>query len=328
MTVFTCPACGLPNTTHTSTKCTGCGLPNAYQKSALDKRRKEALTDKVNDVTVDPRITKKSTDYMNNDTGRYDPHKNSRRYNTDCGGQTEFDMVVGEGVYATRSWERDSLGRLVSPTKHHIWKPGVNVSDGHGFYAYTDKPTFSGKVKGVILASGKVEYGTRGCIAEKATIVAIHEPLTITGFKPLTILKKVGAVIAHRIGSDKAQGGPGIGFHVGITVASLYTFLYAVVAAVAATTLLSTGLFALLAATTGLLAVSMIMSVGLTTKKYRELMGDKSAGSYSLKELYPDVKFYTNEKKMLKDFGLPNNYTPPEPEVPKPTDEEFWKMTV
>lgn len=307
MSVFRCHQCGDVNSTYMGYTCTTCGALANGAKVTYNQRKKQLL------------------EQVEKDMASLDPHKRARSYNTECGGQTDFELVVGEGVYATRSWTRDGLGRLVSPTRHHVWKPGENVSDGHGFYAYTDNPTFEGEVKGVILASGKVTYGTRGCIAEKATIVAIYDPHNFS-FAPLKNLRKLGAIIAHKYGSDR-ESSVGIIAHIATIIASTYSLVFGVVMAFGATTLLSTVLFGLLAAVGLVLAFSMIMTVGMTKANYQEWTG-QTDGVYPLKELYPDVKFFSNKKKMLRKYGLPNNYTPPEPEIPKPTDEDFWTAKV
>lgn len=248
-----------------------------------------------------------------------DPQKYARRQNTDCGGQTEFDMVVGNGVYATRSWNRDRLGRLVSPQQYHVWKPGENVaSNGHGFYAYTDKPTWDAQVHGIIRAFGKVTYGSRGLIAEKAEIVAIHDKGTSLDKRIL----KGFAKLYDTMGGDNSMVA-----NITFIVLGILLFMGGFSGAVTSLSATSGVLATLAVIAGGLLcwaAASYIVRTTLMTSSERKSFL-ASGSAYSLKKLYPNVQIYKTQKAMLKAYGLPNNYTK---RVPSPDDDNFWDVKV
>lgn len=257
---------------------------------------------------------------------REDKHPRPYRGNAECSGD-QWNMVLGE-TYAFRSWVVDNRGRLRSPQQsHYVWKAGENVAFdrettlpdyAEGFYAYTDKPTWNGDVTGVIKAYGYVTEGTRGIVAEKAEIVALctNRP---DGIKRSKFSTHLAEKLAHSERANYGSIGVPLGIFGVLAIMAGFALLFTPVK------FLGVALFILAAAAIygvfSLLTAEMLIDNAGGKEKWQK-HGVKAV--YSLRELYPDVKFYRSKAKMLADYRKLIVPVTEEPPLSSPRDEEFW----
>lgn len=230
-----------------------------------------------------------------------------------------YEWTIGE-VYGVRSWNRDSLGRLVSPQRSYVWRPGENIADDatrHGFYAYTDTPSYKGDVKGIIKGYGKTTEGTRGFQCEKAEIVAL-----VDGTKPVKH-NKLRDFAAKRVANSRTHD---------LGALALWLFLVTVA--------LGGGLFILSVVVHNWWMFALPMAgwsavLGVTWYAYSPFgwgaSGDTTGHSWkkakrylnktprTLRELYPNARFYDTVEDMLEDSRISKaDITPDNP--------AFWDM--
>lgn len=241
--------------------------------------------------------------------------------NRECVGD-RWQMTI-EPFYGTRSWNLDKYGRLVSPQRNFLWKPGVNeaggkIEYGHGFYSYTDEPTWDGKVKGIVKCTGRVTAGTRGLVSEKAEIVAYYEPKPKKGNLVQRLQAK--AALALRV-ADAAPRGKG-GYRMGLDFAVFLLSISLMIGSATTMAMIAAGWWTIL------LAVSIPVwwftgSLFFINYKYCEkalgLVKDNSLPP--LDEMYGIQKFHSIEE-MLKAFPVYH----PKPVVPSYKDEGFWDL--
>lgn len=223
------------------------------------------------------------------------------------------DFAVGE-VTGQRSFRVDDAGRLTGVAYNgYRWRPGENVAHcgyadkegicgrvrcGCGFWAYHEGSVWQETpAYGVIRGYGKTTIGTKGFRCEKAEIVALC----------LKERRRLG-----RFGKWMADAGDKffVLFFLGAAVA---------MAGIALPLLIVPGF--------GIMAVGMVGLFGtfIYNGRVDRLYEDAHVSlrpelADRVRKLYPDVKFYTSRKAMLKDFPV-DSPPPPTPEE----DPMFWE---
>lgn len=244
--------------------------------------------------------------------------------NPDCAG---YEWAEGE-VYGLKWLTRDRLGRLVSPSQHHLWTPGENVSDfadsQQGFYAYTregGKEWWNGDVPVILKGYGKTTVGDRGFQCEKAEVVAIasNEPNEFVRWN-----HRLAAKAVKKFGRGDCP------------LASLPTVGSFCVLVVAITIILGAGLNSGWPCFGLLLIPAAICWWLWASKPFWSITYDGTriaAAEYlqpahpRLSKLYPDAKIYKSKKDMLRDKRIARQ-EPEANKVPKPKDPDFWTYKV